>query len=331
MSYQLFSQGLCSMLKPYIKVVFRSSKPSLPQEKELISRLRLTIAESRGEYTQSTRENYITAVNALEKFLTNTMPDQRLTPESLTSGHIKAFELWMLDSGLKPNYVAQQMRSLRALINRVNNRGKELFARVRTSPMPTAKRAVGEDTINQIGNMQLPKSTSLAFARDIFLFCFLGMGIPLIDAVHLKKSQLKGNTITYYRHKTHIMVNINVTAELQDVINRLPPTDSDYLLPILSGLDERQHRLQYHRFYQRYMRSLRNIAKQLELDSNLTSYTPRHSWASIAYKKGIDINTISQALGHANTRITAVYIKEICHEQLIEANNIVINAIKHPK
>lgn len=331
MNYQLFtSQGLNRIIYPCIKFAFRSNKPSLLRGMEIVSQLRQTIAETRGEYSQSTCENYVTAVNSLEKYLNQTEPCQLLTPSTVTPGQIKAFELWMLDSGLKPNYVAQQLRSLRALINRINNRGKELFGKVRTSPYPTAKRAVDEETIHKIAALKLPHCSREAFARDIFVFCFLCMGIPLIDAVYLKKSQIKDKIITYYRHKTHRMVNINVTDELQEITNHLPITDSDYLLPVLKGTDERAHMLQYHRFYQRYMHTLRRLSRMMELDTPLTSYTPRHSWASIAFKKGIDINTISQALGHSNTTITSVYIKEICNEQLGEANKIVISAIKEP-
>ena len=69
----------------------------------------------------------------------------------------------------------------------------------------------------------------------------------------------------------------------------------------------------------------------MQLESNLTSYTPRHSWASIAHKKGIYINVISQALGHSNTKTTSIYIKEIENEQLEQANKIVISAIKSQK
>lgn len=293
--------------------------------------MRQTIAETRGEYSQSTCENYVTAVNSLEKYLNQTEPCQLLTPSTVTPGQIKAFELWMLDSGLKPNYVAQQLRSLRALINRINNRGKELFGKVRTSPYPTAKRAVDEETIHKIAALKLPHCSREAFARDIFVFCFLCMGIPLIDAVYLKKSQIKDKIITYFRHKTRIMVRVKVADELQEIINRISPVDSDYLLPILHGNDEQQHKQQYRRFYQKYMRELKKLSAMMQLENNLTSYTPRHSWASIAHKKGIYINVISQALGHSNTKTTSIYIKEIENEQLEQANKIVISAIKSQK
>lgn len=332
MNYQLFiSRGIKWILQPYFRIATSSSKPTVTQETELVYQLRQTISKTCGEYARSTRENYITAVNALEKFLTQSMPRKLLTPETLTAGQVKSFELWMLDGGHNPNYVAQIMSSLRAVINRINNQGKELFARVRTSPYPTAKRAVDEETIKRMENLKLSVSSGIAQARDIFMVCFLGMGIPLIDAVYLQKKQLKDGIITYFRHKTRIMVRVKVADELQEIINRISPVDSDYLLPILHGNDEQQHKQQYRRFYQKYMRELKKLSAMMQLESNLTSYTPRHSWASIAHKKGIYINVISQALGHSNTKTTSIYIKEIENEQLEQANKIVISAIKSQK
>ena len=163
----------------------------------------------------------------------------------------------------------------------------------------------------------------MAFARDIFLFCFYSMGIPLIDAAHLKKSQLKNGRITYYRHKTHRMVSIEVVPELAELLKRLTHENSPYLLPILTSEDETEKKKQYKRFYQRYRRALIKLSAILGDDIHLTSYVARHSWASIAYKNGISINIIAQALGHANTDITLAYIKELDNSLLHEAVRIV--------
>jgi len=76
------------------------------------------------------------------------------------------------------------------------------------------------------------------------------------------------------------------------------------------------------------MRALRGISIKIGGTHRLTSYTPRHSWASIAYQKGVNINVIARALGHANANITLIYIKEISDPQLENANHIVMQAIQ---
>lgn len=286
--------------------------------------LRNEIGATRKLCKQSTHKNHVTAVNTFERFMQQT--DTPITADSLTADHIKAFERWALDQGQSSSYVALHMRCLRSLINRINGRGHELFMHIHTGNCQTEKRAVSEETIKQIRELKLPDNSNLALARDIFLFCFYGMGIPLVDAVMLKKSQLHEGHLIYNRCKTNRMVKIPVCTELQQLLDRLSPKNSPYLLPVITdnGADTVR---QYRRFYQRYMRSLSKISNLLETNCHLTSYTPRHSWASIAYKQGININEIAQALGHANANITYHYVMELTCSQLECANNKVIQAV----
>lgn len=294
----------------------------------LIVLLRQTIADTRDQYKESTHKNKVTAVNTFERFLFKYNQEHSpITINKLTASHIKAFERWALDEGQSPGYVALHMRCLRSLINRINGHGNELFKHVHTANCQTEKRAISEDSIKQIHGIKFAGKTSIAQNRDIFLFCFYGMGIPLIDAVMLKKSQLQGGYISYQRQKTNRMVKIKVSAEMQQLLHLLSPADSPYLLPILTTNDRTEAMRQYKRFYQRYMRSLKKIEAYLDCDCRLTSYTPRHSWASIAYKNNVDINVIARALGHANTNITYAYINDISDSQLENANLTVANAV----
>lgn len=302
------------------------SATGAPPPLTLVETLRQQVENLRLQSSASTHKNRVTAVNTFERFVRAT--NTPVTMKSLTANHIKSFERWALDEGMSPGYVALHMRSLRALINQVNGRGHQLFAQVRTGNCQTVKRAVDEDIIRRIRELQLPEQSRLSRARDIFLFSFYGMGIPLIDAVKLKKSQRCDGHISYRRQKTGRMVSIKVGPELEQLINRLSAADSPYMLPVLSATDRNDLQKQYKRFYQRYLRALSKISQLLALDFHLTSYTPRHSWASIAYKHSGNINTIAQALGHANANITYAYIKEISHTQLEQVSDIVIQAVR---
>ncbi len=307
-----------------INTVFK--KKAAQPELTLVNTLRHQVETMRLQSSASTHKNRVTAVNTFERFVLSVKIP--ITIKGLTVDHIKAFERWALDQGMSPGYVALHMRSLRALINHINGRGKLLFKQVRTSNCQTEKRAVSEETIRQIRELQLPKNTNLALARDIFLFCFFGMGIPLVDAVRIKKTQLCNGYISYRRKKTGRLVKIKVGEELMQLINRLMPPDSPYLLQVLTTTDRAMAQKEYKRFYQRYMRALKNISKIIGLDYHLTSYTPRHSWASIAYKHNGSINTIAQALGHANANITYAYIKEIGNKQLEQVSELVVQAVQ---
>jgi len=294
----------------------------------VIEQLREVIGTLRPTVTPSTHKNRVTAVNTLERFFQEEMPDREVvTAGSITADTIKAFERWSFDQNYKANYVAQNMSNLRKLMKEVRSDGGELFSLVRTSNCQAEKKAVSEETIKKIREAQLASARDI-LAKDIFLFCFFCMGMPLIDAVFLKKSQLEDGYITYFRHKTHRKVKVKIIPELMEVIERLTADGSQYLLPVLTTENQKEAMRQYRRFYQRYRRALGRISVLLGLDGTLTSYTPRHSWASVAYRNSIDLNTIARALGHANTNVTMTYIREIEDCQLTSANRIVCDAIQ---
>ena len=165
-------------------------------------------------------------------------------------------------------------------------------------------------------------------ARDYFMFSFYAMGIPPIDMARLKKKSLQGDTLIYYRRKTHRMVTIPVDERLRMLTDRITPNDSLYLLPILKSDNTTKAGKEYRRFYQRYRYGLAKLAKLLGDNISLTAYTPRHSWASIAYEAGVSPNIISQVYGHANTKTTYAYLANISNDHIREARRIVNNYIK---
>ncbi|MBQ7428002.1 MAG: tyrosine-type recombinase/integrase [Prevotella sp.] len=303
--------------------------PSYQTGEPLVDRLRKEIEDTRPCLSESSTKNNVTAVNSFERFINETMKGKSsLSIQNVTSDHIRAFERWLLNSGKKPGYVSEQMRCLRSLINRFSDRGRELFKKVRTSVTPSEKRAENEKCFRKLWGIRNSLKKRDGLYCRISLFCFYGMGIPLIDALFLKKSQLKDGVITYYRHKTHRKITIEIGEELATLLEELMDDDSIYLIPVLTEKDPKKAMREYKRFYQKYMRGLKRISASLGENVHLTSYTPRHSWASIAYKNGVDINVISRALGHSNPNVTLIYIREIEDCQLHEASRIVCRAIR---
>ena len=77
----------------------------------------------------------------------------------------------------------------------------------------------------------------------------------------------------------------------------------------------------------RYNRSLKTLARKSGLNLRITSYTARHTWASVAYSSNVCLPIISKALGHTNPQTTLTYIKEINDKRLEEANREIISRI----
>ena len=68
--------------------------------------------------------------------------------------------------------------------------------------------------------------------------------------------------------------------------------------------------------YACYLRALRHFNKGLEKmtalllpDVKVSSYTARHTWATLAFYQGLLIGVISKALGHSSIKVTETYLK----------------------
>jgi integrase len=72
-------------------------------------------------------------------------------------------------------------------------------------------------------------------------------------------------------------------------------------------------------------RGLNTIGEKLGIH-NLTSYSMRHTWATLAAELDIPKETISAALGHGKKTVTDIYIK-FDRKKIDEANRKVIDYV----
>ena len=61
----------------------------------------------------------------------------------------------------------------------------------------------------------------------------------------------------------------------------------------------------------------------------VSSYTARHTWATLSFHLGIPVGIISEALGHSSVRVTETYLKPFENERVDKANDkLIISVIK---
>ena len=61
---------------------------------------------------------------------------------------------------------------------------------------------------------------------------------------------------------------------------------------------------------------------------HLSSYTARHTWATMAYYCEIHQGIISEAMGHSSITVTETYLKPFKEERIDRANRKVISYVK---
>ena len=113
---------------------------------------------------------------------------------------------------------------------------------------------------------------------------------------------------------------------MQDIVQRHTNRNSQYLFPIINNQYE-DPRYQYRNAAQRINYNLKKLGKMLNLNTPLTSYVARHSWASIAKAQNIPLSIISNALGHNTENTTRIYLTNLDNNNIDNANKHLIELL----
>jgi hypothetical protein len=270
---------------------------------------------------------YKSTRSSLAKFIG--CPDVRMSEVDLA--FVRRYEDFLYSNGASGNTVSYYLRNLRSLYNQAvtdgyHPRGEYPFAKAQTRPAKTVKRALSRTDMQNLADLNLENEPELEFTRDLYLFSFYAQGMAFVDIVLLKKTDICNGVLTYSRHKSKQLIRIVVTPQMQGVIDKYN-TENEYLFPIISG--------EYASGYQKYRlalgrinRHLKKIAVVADIKVPLTTYTARHTWATLARDYGAPISVISAGLGHTSEEMTRVYLKDFDVSMLNQVNSIVTNLSK---
>ena len=260
----------------------------------------------------------------------------------VTRGRLRCYGQYLYECGLKPNTVSTYMRMLRSIYNRGVESGSapyvhRLFHDVYTGVDIRQKKALPVAELHRL-LYDDPKSERLRHTQTIAALMFQFCGMSFADLAHLEKSSLDSNVLRYNRIKTKTPMSVEVLDTAKEMINQLrssqmTPSDCpDYLFDILSGDKKRKDEGAY-REYQSALRkfnnSLKDLARVLHLNSPVSSYTLRHSWATTAKYRGVPIEMISESLGHKSIKTTQIYLKGFNLQERTEVNRMNLSYVRN--
>lgn len=271
-------------------------------------------------------ETYTATLNSFCRF----REEKDVALDKVDSDIMIAYEAYLKTSGVSFNSSSFYMRNLRAVYNRAVE--KELtpqrfpFKHVYTGIGKTVKRAVPIKVIKQIKEMDLSYSSSLDFARDMFLFSFYTRGMSLVDMAYLRKKDLANGILSYRRRKTGQQLFIKWEKPMQEIADKYDTKNSIYLLPIIkhSSIEERT---QYIYAGHNINRNLKIIGRKLGLSIPLTMYVARHAWASIAKSKNVPLSVISEGMGHDSEATTRIYLASLDNMAIDKANSLILKSL----
>jgi integrase len=271
---------------------------------------------------------YSCALRHLEKYA-----GTKISFDSITVDWLKRYEKAMLNEGKSYTTISMYIRSMRALFNEAKNAGiiKEAqypFGKGKYE-IPTGKGRKMALTLQQI--KQILNYTDEAEAtehyRDLWFFSYLCNGININDMLKLRYANIDGDEIHFYRSKTlHTSkekkeIEALLTPEMKQIIERWGNPDrnpNSYVFPFLTGDEmpiEQKKRIQD--ITRRINKHIKKIGDTLGI-SGISTYTARHSFATVLKRSGANIAYISDSLGHSDLKTTENYLASFEKEERIK-------------
>jgi len=291
----------------------------------LIAGFKAMINNLESEGREGTREYYETAMNSVISF-----KGEKIKFSDVTIDWLKAYENYILKKDNTYTTVGMYMRAIRAIINIAKRGGlikesKYPFGRGKYE-IPTGKGRSLALTIQQVkAVVTYADGRELTERyRDLWYFSYLCNGLNFADLLNLKYSNILRDEIYFYRRKT-IRTSIEkteiqsaLTHEIQTIIDRWGNKDKNpenFIFPYLKGNETpKQEKKIIKSVIKRTNKRLKKIGEAVGIEG-LTTYTARHSYATISERSGTSVRFISKSLGHTNMKTTEKYLAEFEKEE----------------
>jgi integrase/recombinase XerD len=263
-------------------------------------------------------KSYGSTANALMEFInTNKLLFAEVTPKFL-----QALEDHMINQGKSYTTVGVYARNLRAVFNSAiesNDASRDQYPFGKMKYVIPAgankKKALTTEQLKKLRDLPL-NTDGQERARAIFLFSYASNGMNMKDIAFLKWSQVTSETIEFVREKSRrtkksnrTVITVFMNEFHRDVLTRYGsnPEQSTYVFPVLK---EGMSALEQYKAVQGFTRSinqyLEKISSQLDLPE-ISTYWARHSFATVAVRKGASMEFMRESLGHSDMKTTLNY------------------------
>lgn len=249
-----------------------------------------------------------------------------LSFEEITPQLLRDYEAYCIETrGNARTTTAKNLSIIRAILYRAIKDG---HARQEDNPFFhfTIRKGTPErDTLTlaqlrKIEREDLEEGSRLWHARAYFLFALYAAGVRFRDLALLERrnvtQEASGWRVAYHMSKTGAPRNVQLVPPAQKIVRRFMEgrrgLDEPWLFPMLDGQNVSTPDAKHdavNRENRRYNAALQRVAERAGIDCHLTFHVARHSFASVAQRKGWDVAEISQALGHSSLKVTEQYLK----------------------
>lgn len=242
----------------------------------------------------------------------------------VTKSLLIKYENWMLENGRSKTTIGIYLRALRTVFNMakidqsIYPFGEEKKGKYSIPTSKNTKKALTAENIAEIYHYKASTETMEAMSKDYWIFLYLCNGMNAKDFCLLKRKDIKGGFIKFERAKTKRtrkeskMIEVSLKPQTLEIIRKWgTPSISpeSYIFPHLQkGMTATREREVIQQLTKTVNKYMGIISKELEIGMPVTTYTARHSFATILKRSGANVSFISDSLGHSNVATTESYL-----------------------
>jgi integrase/recombinase XerD len=235
---------------------------------------------------------------------------------------LKKYEQFMLQNGKSITTIGFYLRPLQCILNRAirsqnitldqNPFGKDKYSIPKGA---NNKRSLKEEDIKSIFDYKA-KNELEELAQDFWIFSYLCGGMNMVDILQLKNKNIEGDIISFIREKTKRStsktIRVSLKEQAREVIIKYCKDSNNPNAYIFGIVNDKMTATEKNRLKQNFTRKINTqlgfINNTLKLPIELTTYTARHSFATILKNKNAPIAMISELLGHSSIKTTQIYL-----------------------
>jgi integrase len=260
---------------------------------------------------------YLSAARSLAKFA----GDEDLLLKHITPDLMRRYRDYLIELGLTMTFISIRICMIRAIYDRalhrriIRFRQEYPFKNLRICVCATKRNFLTQDELRALWRLLKDSgklSDELLRALAYFMFCFHACGMPFVDMVFLKKTNVHGEHIIYIRKRTRQRMFITITDAMREIMAEFSTKsyDSPYLFPIIRPA-ERRERCQYEAAQTLLNRQLKFVGMAAGIEGIVSTYSARHSWAIVARDLNISADVIGKCLGHQDERETILFLASL--------------------
>jgi integrase/recombinase XerD len=226
----------------------------------------------------------------------------------------------------KTNTVHSNLKTIRTILN---NAAREDLISIETNPfnryklksVPSQRAFLTEEEIAKLEKLELTPSYMINHHRNAYIFACYAGGLRVSDVLTLRWNQFDGESINLKIHKTKKPLSIKLPNKALQLIKNYDQKGTvkeSFIFPLIKlNPSESDPQTIFNAISSATAyanKDLKKLAQLAGIEKPLSFHTSRHTFATMALRRGMRIEYVSKLMGHADIQETQVYVKIVNSE-----------------